>query len=130
MRHEPSFQDDEWAKRVIGAAIEVHRVLGPGFLENVYEDALACEFAERGIPFFKQFKVEINYKGQSVGEGRLDFLVAGRLIVEPKAVEQLAPIHTAQVISYLKAMNLPLGLLLNFNVELLKTGIKRVIVSS
>ena len=127
---EPDKYTDEVARAVIGAAIEVHRVLGPGYLESVYEEALAVELDLRGIPFERQKAVAVDYKGYAVGEGRLDLLVDSRLVVELKAVEALAPIHTAQVMSYLKAMRVPLGLLLNFNVPLLKAGIKRIILSS
>ena len=129
MRREPDKKTDELAKAVIGAAIEVHRVLGPGYLENVYEEALAVELNLRGVAFERQKGMSVDYKGHAVGEGRLDLLVDGCLIVELKEVEALAPIHTAQVISYLKATQLPLGLLINFNVPLLKEGIKRVILS-
>jgi len=127
---EPDKEIDDLANAVIGAAIEVHRVLGPGYLESVYEEALAIEFELRGISFERQKPIRVDYKGRGVGEGRLDLLVGGRLIVELKAVDAFAPIHTAQVMSYLKTMNLPLGLLINFNVPLLKHGIKRVILSS
>jgi len=130
MRMEPDKRTDDVARAAIGAAIEVHRVLGPGYLESVYEEALAVELNLRGIPFERQKTVAVNYKGHAVGEGRLDLLVDSRLVVELKAVEALAPIHTAQVMSYLKTMRLPLGLLLNFNVPLLKTGIKRIILSN
>jgi GxxExxY protein len=115
---------------VIGAAIEVHRVLGPGFLESVYHQALKLEFQMRGISYKSKHPVAVNYKGYQVGEGELDFLVADVLIVELKAVEKLAPIHEAQVISYLKMTNHPLALLINFNVPVLKEGIKRIILSS
>lgn len=111
---------------VIGAAIEVHRHLGPGYLESVYEDALAVELTLRGIPFARQVVFGLDYKGHVVGEGRLDFLVDGCLIVELKAVETLAPVHKAQCISYLKAKRQRLALLINFNVTVLKDGIKRV----
>jgi GxxExxY protein len=114
---------------VIGAAIEVHRVLGPGFLEEVYKEALIIEFFRCGIPHVVEKGVTINYKGHEVGKGRLDFLVANCLIVELKAVQNLAPIHEAQVLSYLKMTNYPLALLINFNVPLLKDGIKRIILS-
>jgi GxxExxY protein len=83
----------------------------------------------RGIPFERQKSMGVDYKGHPVGEGRLDLLVDGCLIVELKAVEALAPIHTAQVLSYLKATRLPLGLLINFNVPVLKSGIKRIVLS-
>ncbi|MEH1998501.1 MAG: GxxExxY protein [Nostoc sp.] len=115
---------------VIGAAIEVHRVLGPGFLEEVYKEALIIEFFRCGIPHVVQKSVTVNYKGHEVGKGRLDFLVANCLIVELKAVQNLAAIHEAQVLSYLKMTNYPLALLVNFNVPLLKDGIKRIILSS
>ncbi|MHC5597714.1 MAG: GxxExxY protein [Nostoc sp.] len=114
---------------VIGAAIEVHRVLGPGFLEDVYKEALIIEFFRCGIPHLVEKSVTINYKGHEVGKGRLDFLVANCLIVELKAVQNLAPIHEPQVLSYLKMTNYPLALLINFNVPLLKDGIKRIILS-
>ncbi len=127
MRREPNAEVDVWARRVIGAAIEVHRHLGPGYLESVYEEALAIEFGLQGIPFERQKTIAAIYKGRPVGEGRLDFLVAGQLVVELKTVDAFAPIHKAQVISYLKATQLDLGLLLNFKVPVLRKGIKRVI---
>lgn len=115
---------------VIGAAMEVHRELGPGFLESVYQESLEIELRMRGIPFDPQKPVSVNYKGYQVGTGKVDILVRDILVVELKAVEQLAPIHDAQVISYLKMTKLPLGLLINFNVPILKEGIKRLILSS
>ena len=127
---EPNFRVDALARAVIGAAIEVHRILGPGYLESVYEEALALEFALRQIPFERQKPVSVIYKGHSVGASRLDFLVDGCLIVELKAVDALAPVHQAQVISYLKATGLHLGLLMNFNVSILKDGVRRMVVSS
>lgn len=127
---EPGKEIDDLANAVIGAAIEVHRVLGPGYLESVYEEALAIELKLRTISFERQKPIGVEYKGHAVGEGRLDLLIGGMLIVELKAVDAFAPIHTAQVMSYLKTMNVPLGLLVNFNVPLLKQGIKRVILSS
>lgn len=126
---EPGKDIDDLANAVIGAAIEVHRVLGPGYLESIYEEALAVELALRGMPFERQKPINVEYKGHAVGEGRLDLLVNGKLIVELKAVDAFAPIHTAQILSYLKTMNLPLGLLINFNVILLKHGLKRVVFS-
>ncbi|MBD2432728.1 MULTISPECIES: GxxExxY protein [Fischerella] len=114
---------------VIGAAIEVHRLLGPGFLESVYHQALRFEFEMRGIPHKFKHPVAVKYKNHQVGEGELDFLVGDVLIVELKAVERLAPIHEAQVMSYLKMTKNSLGLLINFNVPLLKEGIKRIILS-
>jgi GxxExxY protein len=113
---------------VIGAAIEVHRVLGPGFLESVYEGALCAELSRRGIGFVRQAEIGVSYKGDLVGEGRVDLLVEDALVVELKAVEALAPIHTAQVMSYLKTTGGHIGLLINFNVVQLRSGIKRIIL--
>ena len=114
---------------VIGAAIEVHRILGPGFLESIYEEALGIELIRRRIPFQRQVAVEVLYQGQVVGQSRLDMVVGGHLIVELKAVPQVLPIHVAQLISYLKAYRQPLGLLINFQVPLLPAGIRRVVWS-
>ena len=126
---EPDEELDRLAHLVIGAAIEVHRQLGPSLLEGVYETALCIEFDLRKIPFRRQQGVGITYKGRPVGKGKLDLLVGERLIIELKAVERLAPIHSAQMISYLRMTNRKLGLLINFNVPLLREGIKRVVVS-
>jgi len=122
-------QLNQLTQDAIGAAIEVHRLLGPGFLEAVYEEALCIEFTMRGIPFERQTAVNVTYKGYPVGAGKIDLLVKEQLVIELKTVEILAPIHSAQVISYLKATGLQLGLLINFNVVLLKQGIKRIILS-
>ncbi|MCA9248790.1 MAG: GxxExxY protein [Planctomycetales bacterium] len=127
--NEPSKEVDELARFVIGAAIEVHQVLGAGFLESVYENALAIELKLRKIEFERQCPVHLEYKGKAVGEARLDFLVGKRLIVELKAVDDIAPIHHAQVINYLRATKLELGLLINFNVPLLKQGIHRIVLT-
>jgi GxxExxY protein len=127
---QPSNQVENLAYQVIGAAIEVHKVLGAGFLEEVYHKALREEFIMRGIPHKFEHPVKVLYKGRSVGEGKLDFLVGDCLIVELKAVQNLTPLHEAQVLSYLKMTNYPLALLINFNVPLLRDGIKRIILSS
>lgn len=129
MSREPNADLDLLAHDVIGAAIEVHRQLGAGFLESIYEGALCTELELRGIRFANQFPVNVLYKGRYIGESRLDLLVDNRLVVELKAVEVLHPVFTAQVISYLKAMGLPLGLLINFNVPVLKQGIRRIVWS-
>jgi len=126
---EPSQRADELARQVIGAAVEVHRHLGPGFLESVYEEALAVELRLRKVSFLRQHPVAVLYKDCRVGDARPDLLVDDELVVEIKAVERLAPVHTAQVISYLKALDIRLGLLLNFKVGLLKQGIQRVVLS-
>lgn len=129
MRREPDKKVEDFAFAVIGAAIEVHRELGPGYLESVYEAALKIEFDLRNLPYKQQHMINLQYKNKPIGQNRLDFLVGDCLIVELKAVDQLIPIHQAQVISYLKATKLHLGLLINFNVQVLKHGIERVILS-
>ncbi len=124
----PGKEVDHLAHAVIGAAIEVHRELGPGYEESVYEEALCIELGLRGITFSRQHAVSVSYKEHPVGAGRIDLLVENCLIVELKAVEELHPAHLSQVISYLKATNLRLGLLLNFSAPTMKDGIKRVVL--
>jgi GxxExxY protein len=126
---EPSRELDAIANTVIGSALEVHRYLGPGFLESVYEEAVAAELDLRGIGFERQKSISVSYKDRSVGEHRVDLLVENNLIVELKAVEKFLPIHKAQLISYLKAAGLPLGLLINFNEKWLKNGIQRIVLT-
>jgi GxxExxY protein len=126
---EPDAELNSLSKAVIGAAIEVHNRLGPGLDEASYQNALAIEFGLKKISFRSQVNVKIEYKGEVVGTRRLDFLVANRLVVEIKAVEQLLPLHKAQVYTYLKITKLHLGLLLNFDVITLKEGIIRIIRS-
>jgi GxxExxY protein len=116
------------AQRLIGAAIEVHRTLGPGLPESVYELALAAELESRGIPFQRQALFTVQYKGRLVGEGRLDFLIDDCLIGELKAVEELSLLHRTQVLTYLRATGRHLALLINFNVPKLQHGIKRIIL--
>ena len=112
---------------VIGAAIEVHRVLGPGLLENVYEQCLCRELILRNMPIEVQKALAVNYKGVELDCGyRLDIVVPDKLIIELKACESLLPIHEAQLLTYLKLTGIQLGLLINFNVPLLKDGIKRI----
>jgi len=127
---EPSKELDLVAKAVIGAAIEVHRHLGPGFLESVYEEALSVELGLRRIRFERQQPVSVQYQGPSVGDARVELWVDDLLIVELKALDRILPIHQAQLISYLKAGALPLGLLINFNEKLLRNGIQRIVMSS
>ena len=126
---EPGAEIDAVALAVVQAATEVHRHLGPGYLESVYEEAVAVELQLRSIPFERQKAIHIDYKGTRIGEARLDLLVGGKLVVELMAVESIMPIHRAQIISYLKATGLRVGLLFNFNVVLLRDGIQRVILS-
>ena len=115
-------------EQIISCAIEVHKILGPGLFESVYEEALAYEFQLRRISFERQKEIELKYKGNEIGKHRIDFLVKYLVIVELKAVVSINKIHEAQILTYLKAMDKRLGLLLNFNEERLKTGIKRFIV--
>lgn len=120
---------NEVSQAIIGAAIEVHRMLGPGLLESAYEECLSHEFSLRQIPFERQKPLLVDYKGVRLDCGyRLDFLVAGIVVVEVKAVEALLPIHQAQVLSYMKLGGWKLGLLINFHVPLLREGIKRLVL--
>ncbi len=112
----------------IGAAIEVHRNLGPGLLESAYESCLAWELRQGGLDVQNQVPVPIRYKGLALDEGyRIDLLVEGKLILELKSVDKIQPIHTAQVLTYLKMTGLKMALILNFNVLLMRSGIKRIV---
>jgi GxxExxY protein len=114
-------------RKVIGAAIEVHRRLGPGLLESTYEMCLAEELKFLGIPFERQSSFPLVYRQIKLDAAfRLDFLVENQVIVEIKSVESISKIHVAQLLTYLRLLNLKKGLLLNFNVPALKEGIKRV----
>jgi GxxExxY protein len=113
---------------IIGAAIQVHRALGPGLLESAYEAYLAFEFIDRGLKIEQQKSLPLVYRQVRLDCGyRLDLLVESRVVVEIKAIEQLAPIHQAQLLSYLKMSNYKVGLLINFNVRVLKSGIIRMV---
>lgn len=116
---------DDLSNRIIGAAIEVHTALGPGFLESIYEEALKVEFSEQGLHYESQKEIKVEYLGEEVGRHRLDLLVEESIIVELKAVSDLADIHFAQLRSYLKATGVKVGLLLNFAKPTLK--IRRVV---
>ncbi|MDP1676666.1 MAG: GxxExxY protein [Bacteroidota bacterium] len=115
--------------KVIGAAIEVHKVLGPGYLESIYESALCIELEKRNIAFVRQHKIAVSYKGKEIGEGRLDLFVENKVVVELKTVEALLPIHKAQVISYLKTTGCQIALLINFNTVVLTQGLQRIILT-
>jgi len=127
---EPNREVDNLARAVIGSAIDVHRELGPGYSEGVYEEALAQEMFRTGITFERQKSFKVKIRGCVVGEGRIDFLVDGKLVVELKAAERLMPVHRAQVISYLKATSCNLALLINFNENLLRAGIQRIVFTA
>lgn len=117
------------ASEIVDAAFSVHSTLGPGLLESVYEECLAYEFSERGLDFKRQHVLPIRYKGHQVESGlRLDFLVEERVLLEIKAVETLAKVHTAQLLTYLKLSGVHLGFLINFNVALIKNGIRRYVL--
>ncbi len=112
---------------VIGSAIEVHRCLGPGLLESAYLECLCHELRMRNVVFDRGIALPLRYKGLALDQGyRLDLVVAGSIIVELKSVERLLPVHEAQVLTYLKLKRLPLGLLINFNVPVLRSGIVRI----
>lgn len=116
----------ETTRGIIGAAIEVHRALGPGLLESAYAECLCRELSVRGIQFERERELPLEYKGIRLERGyRLDLLVANKVVVEVKAVEALAPIHDAQLLTYLRLGGWQVGLLINFNVEILKHGIHR-----
>lgn len=113
---------------IIGAAIEVHRVLGPGLLEAVYETALCKELSLRSIAYERQISLPVNYKGERLNcHVKLDLVAERTVIVEVKAVEQLIPVYRAQLLTYLRIQRLWLGLLINFNVEILSRGVRRVL---
>jgi GxxExxY protein len=114
---------------VIGAAMEVHTELGPGFLARVYEDALLYEFRRRGIPYQTDLRVRVQFKDIEVGEQVLQIVVSGTVLVELVSVERVAELHQAQLVSHLQAARLPLGLLINFNVPSLRNGLYRRILS-
>ncbi len=117
------------SNEIINAAIEVHKSLGPGLLESAYETCLCHELSLRKIPFDRQYPVPVNYKGVNLDAGyRLDILVDDLVIVEIKAIKKLEPIHEAQLLTYLRLTNKWLGLLINFNVPILKQGIKRKVL--
>jgi GxxExxY protein len=117
----------ELSWQIVGAAIEVHEHLGPGQLESVYQRAMECELRRRGIAFRSQVPVPMFYKGDRVGDFYADLIVEDAIILELKAVERLRAVHTAQLLSYLSAAELRLGMLMNFNVPRMVHGIKRVV---
>jgi len=113
-------------QEIIGAAIAVHRALGPGLLESAYQECLCKELALRGIPLQREVPLPLEYRGLQLECGyRLDILVAGAVVVEVKSIEAIAPIHEAQLLTYLRLGGWQVGLLINFNVVVLKNGIRR-----
>jgi GxxExxY protein len=121
------FENNSLTDAIIGAAIAVHRELGPGLLESVYEKCLALELTKSGFQVCSQKEVPLTYKGLALESGfRADLIVENKVLIELKSIDQLLPVHTAQVLTYLKLTNLRTALLINFNVQLLKNGIKRL----
>ena len=130
-RTEPTLREDEAARETIDSAIKVHRTLGPGLLESVYEQCLAYELRSRGLTVKTQVPVPVIYGDVHIDTGfRLDLLVEDCVIAELKAVERMIPLYEAQLLTYLKLTGRRLGLLINFNVPLLKHGLKRLVLSS
>ena len=124
---EASKREKNITDHIVDAAFSVHRTMGPGLLESIYQDCLAKEFLMRNIPFATQVNVPLIYKGQPLNKHFiLDMLVADEVVVEIKAVAELQPIHEAQLLSYLKLTNKKIGYLLNFKVPLMKNGIRRM----
>jgi len=130
MKHEAiPAEVDAIAHKIVGAALEVHRALGPGLLESVYEECLAHEIRKHGLSVGRQLQVPIVYDGIRFDAGfKVDLLVDKKVIVELKGVEKVLPVHKAQVLTYLKLANCRLGLLINFNVPLIKDGISRIVL--
>ena len=128
--HEPiPLESEEFARQIVDAALVVHRTLGPGLLESVYEICLEHELRKRGLAVGRQVSLPVVYDGAELDAGlRLDLIVGRRVVVELKAVEALLPVHKAQVLTYLKLTGHRLGLLINFNVPLIRDGIKRIVL--
>ena len=122
--------DTALTHRIIGCAIEVHKTLGPGLLESIYESALCVEFKATALPHKRQVGIPLYYKGELIAEFRPDLIVDDKVIVEVKSVEQLAPIHTAQVLTYLRVTSLRIGLILNFNSPTIQQGTRRVVLNA
>ena len=133
-RNAPSRQSDEPSRhdrlthRIIGCAMEVHRQLGPGLLEATYQEALCLEMTQEGISFLRQVGIPVYYKGHLIGEHRPDLAVENRVVVEVKSVERLIGVHQAQLLAYMRLLEKPVGLLLNFNSDVLRTGIRRLVI--
>ena len=122
--------ETELTRRIIGCAVEVHRRLGPGLLEGVYESALCIELRTQGVSYSRQVGIPVYYRGELISEHRPDLIVENEAIVEVKSVERLAPIHWAQLLSYLRITGLHVGLLLNFNSPTLRSGTRRVVLNA
>ena len=121
-------EEDPLTREIIGAAIDVHIALGPGLLEGLYEDAMCIELEERNLRFVRQKHVDVTYKGRDIGDLYADIVVENEVILELKSVQSLNRVHFAQVLTYMKLMNIGTGLLINFNVDQLVKGVKRIVL--
>jgi GxxExxY protein len=128
LRADTAASDDPLTRHIIGCAMEVHRQLGPGLLEGTYEEALCIELRDQGLSIQRQTRVPIYYKGHLIGEHRPDLVVEDRVVVEVKSVERLIGLHQAQLLAYMRLLKMPVGLLLNFNGEVLRNGIRRLVI--
>jgi GxxExxY protein len=122
------YAHDPLTERIIGCAISVHKALGPGLMEATYEEALCVELFAARLAFERQIRVPVLYKGRPVGEYRPDLVVENRVVVEIKSVERMIGVHQAQVLAYMRVLKVPVGLLLNFYTEVLRTGIRRLVI--
>jgi GxxExxY protein len=129
-RNEIDPEMDRLTESIIGACIEVHKELGPGLTENLYEEALCHELDLRKLSYERQVPAPVVYKGKPIGQTRMDLVVEARVIVELKSCESLTAVHRAQLICYLRIKGLTVGLLVNFNVAVLRDGVKRVVLSN
>lgn len=120
-----SAQDDALTEKIIGCAFRVHRTLGPGLLEGLYQKAIGIELERAGVPWQREVSIQASYQGVVLGEQRLDLVIAGKVVVELKAIEALAQVHRAQLLTYLKMSGLPIGLLMNLGSEQLQ--VKRLL---
>jgi GxxExxY protein len=121
-------REDQITDEIIGGAIEVHRILGPGLLESAYEECLCCELSQRELKFQRQVPLPVTYKGIKLACGyKMDLVVQDLVVVELKTLESVLPVHAAQLLSYLRLSGKPVGLLINFNSPTLKSGLKRIV---
>jgi len=119
---------DPLTQQIIGCAMSVHRTLGPGLVEATYERAFGIELGDMGLTFTRQLRVPIYYKGHVIGEYHPDLVIENKVVVEIKSVDRLIGLHQAQLLAYMRILSLPVGLLLNFNGEVLRTGIRRLAI--
>lgn len=122
------YEHDPLTHSIIGCGIEVHRHLGPGLPEATYEEALCIELSEAGLTYTRQISVPVIYKGRIVGEHRPDLVVCDKVVVEIKSVERLHQVHVAQTLTYMRVLRAPVGLLMNFNSDVLKTNVRRLAI--